>query len=65
VAVRTKGVLIMNTADDPEVERPVRCIPITAIKVDASVQQRVAGTTRSVVEGLCQRDVQPSFVSAH
>ena len=55
----------MNTADDPEVERPVRCIPITAIKVDASVQQRVAGTTRSVVEGLCQRDVQPRFVSAH
>ena len=40
----------MNAVNDPEVEWQVRRIPLDAIQVDPTVQQRAAGTSQDVVD---------------
>ena len=40
----------MNAANDPEVEWRVRRIPLEAIRVDPTVQQRASGTSQDVVD---------------
>jgi hypothetical protein len=40
----------MNAANNPEVEWQVRRIPLDAIRVDPTVQQRAAGTCQDVVD---------------
>jgi hypothetical protein len=40
----------MNAVNNPEVEWQVRRIPLDAIQVDPTVQQRAAGTSQDVVD---------------
>jgi ParB-like nuclease domain len=40
----------MNAVNNPDVEWQVRRVPLVAIKVDPTVQQRAAGTSQDVVE---------------
>jgi ParB-like nuclease domain len=40
----------MNAANNPEVEWQVRRIPLDAIRVDPTVQQRAAGTSQDIID---------------
>jgi hypothetical protein len=50
VTATSKGVLTMNAVNNPEMEWQVRRIPLDAILVDPTVQQRAAGTSQDVID---------------